>query len=84
MTSLESATRRPDRRAFVAELLAGAPDALVVSGLGSASYNVYAAGDRDENFYLWGAMGAAVPVGLGLALAQPDRSVVVVTGTESS
>jgi thiamine pyrophosphate-dependent acetolactate synthase large subunit-like protein len=67
-----------DRRAVVAELVAG--DALVVSGLGSASYDLYAAGDRDENFYLWGAMGAAVPVGLGLALAQPDRSVVVLTG----
>jgi thiamine pyrophosphate-dependent acetolactate synthase large subunit-like protein len=67
-----------DRRAVVAELVAG--DALVVSGLGSASYDLYAAGDRDENFYLWGAMGAAVPVGLGVALAQPERSVVVVTG----
>jgi len=69
-----------DRRAVVAELVAGAPDALVVSGLGSASYDLYAAGDRDENFYLWGAMGSAVPIGLGVALAQPDRSVVVVTG----
>jgi len=69
-----------DRRAVVAEIVAGVPDALVVSGLGSASYDVFAAGDRDENFYLWGAMGAAVPVGLGVALAQPDRSVVVVTG----
>ncbi|TWF80639.1 phosphonopyruvate decarboxylase [Pseudonocardia hierapolitana] len=67
-----------DRRAVVAELVAG--DALVVSGLGSASYDLYAAGDRDENFYLWGAMGSAVPVGLGVALAQPDRSVVVLTG----
>jgi thiamine pyrophosphate-dependent acetolactate synthase large subunit-like protein len=73
-------TRRLDRRAVVAELVAGVPDALVVSGLGSASYDVFAAGDRDENFYLWGAMGAAVPLGLGLALAQPQRSVVVVTG----
>jgi thiamine pyrophosphate-dependent acetolactate synthase large subunit-like protein len=66
-----------DRRAVVADLVVG--DALVVSGLGSASYDLYAAGDRDENFYLWGAMGSAVPVGLGLALAQPERSVVVVT-----
>jgi thiamine pyrophosphate-dependent acetolactate synthase large subunit-like protein len=80
MASLESVAQRLDRRVFVAELLASAPDALVVTGLGSASYDVFAAGDRDENFYLWGAMGAAVPVGLGLALARPDRSVVVVTG----
>jgi thiamine pyrophosphate-dependent acetolactate synthase large subunit-like protein len=69
-----------DRREFVAELLAGVPDALVVSGLGSSTYDVFATGDRDLNFYLWGAMGAAVPVGLGLALARPDRSVVVITG----
>jgi thiamine pyrophosphate-dependent acetolactate synthase large subunit-like protein len=80
MASLEKVAQRLDRRVFVAELLAGVPDALVVTGLGSASYDVFAAGDRDENFYLWGAMGAAVPVGLGVALAQPDRSVVVVTG----
>jgi thiamine pyrophosphate-dependent acetolactate synthase large subunit-like protein len=79
MTSVEP-TGRIDRRAFVADLLAGVPDALVVTGLGSASYDVFSAGDRDENFYLWGAMGAAVPIGLGLALAQPARSVVVVTG----
>jgi thiamine pyrophosphate-dependent acetolactate synthase large subunit-like protein len=76
----EHVTDSLDRRAVVAELVAGAPDALVVSGLGSASYDLYAAGDRDENFYLWGAMGSAVPIGLGVALAQPDRSVVVVTG----
>lgn len=80
MVSPRSASQRLDRRGIVAEILAGAPDALVVTGLGSASYDVYAAGDRDENFYLWGAMGAAVPIGLGVALAQPDRSVVVVTG----
>lgn len=70
-----------DRRAFVAELVAGIPDeTLCVSGLGSPSYDLFAAGDRDLNFYLWGAMGAAVPVGLGLALAQPERPVLVVTG----
>jgi phosphonopyruvate decarboxylase len=69
-----------DRRKFVAELLAGVPQALVVTGLGSPSYDVFAAGDRDKNFYLWGAMGGSAALGLGLALAQPDKSVVVVTG----
>lgn len=69
-----------ERRAFVHDLLGGVPDALVVTGLGSPSYDAFAAGDRDTTFYLWGAMGAAVPLGLGLALAQPDRSVVVITG----
>lgn len=69
-----------DRRKFVAKLLIEIPDALIVTGLGSPSYDVFAAGDRDENFYLWGAMGAAVPLGLGLALAQPNKKVVVITG----
>ena len=51
-----------------------AREPLVVTGLGSPTYDVFAAGDRTANFYLWGAMGGAVPLGLGLALAQPDRS----------
>lgn len=69
-----------DRREFVARLLAAIPDALVVTGLGSPSYDVFAAGDRDKNFYLWGAMGGSTSLALGLALAQPDKSVVVITG----
>ncbi|MDH4390408.1 MAG: thiamine pyrophosphate-dependent enzyme [Aquabacterium sp.] len=79
MTS-DTSTQRVDRRAFVAHLLAATPDALVVTGLGSAAYDVFAAGDRDRNYYLWGAMGGATPLGLGLALAQPQQSVVVITG----
>lgn len=75
----DSALRVP-RRAFVARLLAGTPEALVVTGLGSSAYDVYAAGDRELTYYLWGAMGGASALGLGLALAQPERSVVVVTG----
>ncbi|WP_435476053.1 thiamine pyrophosphate-dependent enzyme [Variovorax sp. GB1P17] len=71
---------RADRRAFVSRLLSPVPQALVVTGLGSASYDVFAAGDRDLNYYLWGAMGGATALGLGLALAQPSRSVVVITG----
>ena len=69
-----------DRRAVVSRLLAASPDALVVTGLGSAAYDVFAAGDRPENFYLWGAMGGAAAIGLGLALAQASRSVLVITG----
>ena len=69
-----------ERRDFVARLLAACPQALVISGLGSPSYDVFAAGDRPENFYLWGAMGGAAAMGLGLALAQPQRSVLVITG----
>ena len=68
------------RRDAVAQLLAKREDALVVTGLGAASYDVMAAGDHDNNFYLWGAMGGAAMVGLGLALSQPDRTVLVLTG----
>jgi thiamine pyrophosphate-dependent acetolactate synthase large subunit-like protein len=69
-----------DRREAVSSLLSGRGDALVVTGLGSASYDVMAAGDSDRNYYLWASMGSAAMVGLGLANAQPDRSVIVVTG----
>ena len=76
-----TATRQgANRRAFVARLLSLTPDALVITGLGSAAYDVFAAGDRDQNYYLWGAMGGSTSLGLGLALAQPDKSVVVITG----
>ncbi len=69
-----------DRRAAVRELLKDRRGLLVVTGLGSSSYDAFAAGDHDGNFYLWGAMGGAAMVGLGLALAQPDRPVCVLTG----
>ena len=68
------------RRDAVAHLLKERKDALVVTGLGAPSYDVMAAGDHDNNFYLWGAMGGAAMVGLGLALSQPGRTVLVITG----
>jgi thiamine pyrophosphate-dependent acetolactate synthase large subunit-like protein len=69
-----------ERRAFVREFLADRGDLLVVSGLGSATYDAAAAGDHPLNFYLWGAMGGTLMIGLGLALARPDRRVAVITG----
>ena len=70
-----------DRRKAIASLLAKRPDDLViVSGLGSTTYDVASVGDDDRNFYLWGAMGGAAMVGLGVALAQPKRRVAVITG----
>jgi thiamine pyrophosphate-dependent acetolactate synthase large subunit-like protein len=68
------------RRATVARILVDRGDMLVVTGLGSPTYDCAAAGDHPLNFYLWGAMGSAVTVGLGLALAQPKRRVLVITG----
>ncbi|MDO9412640.1 MAG: thiamine pyrophosphate-dependent enzyme [Pseudolabrys sp.] len=70
-----------ERRAAMATLLADRKDdLLVIPGLGSTCWDLAAAGDNDRNFYLWGAMGGAAMIGLGLALAQPDKRVLVVTG----
>ena len=69
-----------DRRAVVARILKDRGDTLVVTGLGSTTWDTAAAGDNAGNFYLWGAMGGAAMIGLGLALAQPGRRVLVITG----
>jgi thiamine pyrophosphate-dependent acetolactate synthase large subunit-like protein len=69
-----------DRRQAVKALLADRGDLLAVTGLGSSSYDVFDAGDHPGNFYLWGAMGGAAMVGLGIALARSDHPVVVITG----
>ena len=69
-----------ERRQAVRRILGNRGETLVVCGLGSSTYDVFAAGDNDRNFYLWGAMGGAVMIGLGLAIAQPDKPVMVITG----
>lgn len=68
------------RRNVVEFLLQNRKDILVVAGLGSTAWDVTAAGDAPLNFPLWGAMGNAAMFGLGLALAQPKRRVLVITG----
>ena len=68
------------RRETMAKILAARGTALVVTGLGSTTYDAYATADSPLTFYLWGAMGAAAMIGLGLANAQPQRRVLVVTG----
>jgi thiamine pyrophosphate-dependent acetolactate synthase large subunit-like protein len=69
-----------ERRSVVSVLLEGRKDAIAVGGLGASTYDIAAAGDHDRNFYLWGGMGGAVMIGLGLALAQPQLPVLVITG----
>ena len=69
-----------DRREVVRALLDRRGDLLVVAGLGSSAWDCTAAGDHPLTFPLWGAMGSAGAIGLGLALAQPRRRVLVVTG----
>jgi thiamine pyrophosphate-dependent acetolactate synthase large subunit-like protein len=67
------------RREVVAEILRDRAQLLVVAGLGGPAWDCAAAGDDRRNFYLWGAMGLASMVGLGLAIARPLRQVLVVT-----
>lgn len=69
-----------DRREVVRTLLHERGDLIVIAGLGSPAYDLAAAGNEPLDFPLWGAMGGAAMVGLGLALAQPHRAVLVLTG----
>jgi len=82
--SAQKPTQKPaatlERRAVMRKLVDRRGNLLVVAGLGSTTYDLAAAGDHRNNFYLWGAMGGATLIGLGLALAQPKRRVLVVTG----
>jgi thiamine pyrophosphate-dependent acetolactate synthase large subunit-like protein len=68
------------RRDVVNELLRDRGDLLVIAGLGAPNWDISAVGDHPNNFPLWGAMGAASMIGFGLALAQPKRRVLVITG----
>jgi phosphonopyruvate decarboxylase len=77
---MSAAPSKIARRPFMAELLGHRGNALIVTGLGSPSWDCFAAGDSGEILYSWGGMGLAVPTALGVALAQPDRRVVCVTG----
>ena len=69
-----------DRRTVVKEILKDRGDLLLVTGLGAPTWDAAAVGDHINNFYLWGAMGGAALTGLGLALAQPNRRILVITG----
>jgi len=68
------------RRAVVQSLLADRGALLVIAGLGSTAWDCTAAGDDPLTFPMWGAMGNAAMTGLGLALVQPTRRVLVLTG----
>jgi thiamine pyrophosphate-dependent acetolactate synthase large subunit-like protein len=69
-----------DRRKLVAQLLEKRGGLLVITGIGSATYDVAACGDDARNFYIWSGLGCTPSVGLGLALARPDHRVAVITG----
>ena len=69
-----------NRRDAVRELLRERGELIVVAGLGAPAYDLASCGNQPLDFPLWGAMGGAAMVGLGLALAQPQQTVVVLTG----
>jgi thiamine pyrophosphate-dependent acetolactate synthase large subunit-like protein len=71
---------RLERRTVVSALLADRGDLLVIAGLGAPAWDATDAGECALTFPLWGGMGGATAIGLGLALAQPDRRVLVLTG----
>src|SRR4051812_16749839 len=81
MSKIETAgSGRLERRSVVRALLEERGEMLVIGGLGAPAWDITAAGDDPRNLPLWGGMGGAAMMGLGLALAQPNRKVLVVTG----
>ncbi len=69
-----------NRRYVISELLKNRKDNLVINGLGGTCWDVASLGDNKLNFYVWGGMGNASMIGLGLALSQPNKKIIVVTG----
>ena len=65
------------------QLVAALGNEPVIASLGHPAYDLFAAGDRPENFYTWGSMGLASSIGLGLAMARPELRVIVLDGDGS-
>lgn len=80
MTAKKANNKKLDRRAAVKTLLTDRGALLVIAGLGAPAWDATDAGDHALTFPLWGGMGGAAMIGLGLALAQPKRPVLVLTG----
>jgi thiamine pyrophosphate-dependent acetolactate synthase large subunit-like protein len=64
-------------------VVGAAGDAPIVASLGHPAYDLFAAGDRPQNFYTWGSMGLATSIGVGLAAGRPDLRVYVLDGDGS-
>lgn len=55
----------------------------VIGGIGNTNFDLWASGQRPENFYMLGSMGLAIPIALGVALGQPKRRVIALEGDGS-
>ena len=71
------------RREAIEDIMNCIDDEIIVCNIGFPSRELYDINDRGENFYMIGSMGLASSIGLGLALARPDRKVVVIDGDGS-
>lgn len=67
----------------ISEVASAAGNAIIVCNIGFPSRELYAVADRPENFYMLGSMGLASSIGLGLALARPERRIIVLDGDGS-
>ncbi len=68
------------RRDAIKKIMDSIEDELIICNIGFPSRELYDILDRDENFYMIGSMGLASSIGLGLALAKPDKDIVVIDG----
>ena len=69
-----------NRRYVISQILKDRKNSLIINGLGGTCWDVASLGDNELNFYVWGGMGNSCMIALGLALSQPKRKVIVVTG----
>ena len=58
-------------------------DEAVIGGIGNANFDLWASGQRPQNFYMLGSMGLAIPIALGVAIAQPQRHAIALEGDGS-
>jgi thiamine pyrophosphate-dependent acetolactate synthase large subunit-like protein len=72
-----------NRFELTSRLVTKLKDEAVVAGIGNTNFDLWAAGQRRQNFYMLGSMGLAIPIGLGVALAQPNRRTFVLEGDGS-
>ena len=71
------------RRDAISKIMECIDDELIVCNIGFPSRELYDICDREENFYMIGSMGLASSIGFGLALAKPDKKIVVIDGDGS-